>query len=241
MANRSRVRNWIAKNYTVPAMIVTAFGVLSSAAGFVVAVGDPEGENPLSWFMFLGPAIAGAFPTVELAWQREHDLSLPTVVRRWFLYPVFGAAGAVIAMGLAELSVRSSGALAAAQAADKWHYWFPADGPAVPSVLFGLLGYVAGLLLALTFYVVVLCPLQILLRPRQAIAENRLDRSPEHFRRNRAALALMPFLVLGAVVIGIAMTQGILWLAVVAILLEIAMTVAAVRLQRVDPARRRTS
>lgn len=240
MANRrsrpsrpSPVRAWIVSNYGVPAVIVTVLGVLSSALGFVVAVGDTDGENPLSWLMFLGPALAGAFPTLELAWDRNHDLSMARITRRWFLFPFFGAVGAVIAMGIAELTVRASGALAAARAADKWHYWFPADGPAVPSVVFGLLGYVAGLLLALTFFVVVLWPLQVLLRPRQAIAENRMDTSPEHFRRNRAALALMPFLVLNAVVIGIAMTQELVWLAVASILLEIAMTVAAVRLQRV--------
>lgn len=219
-------------------MIVTVVSVLASAAGFLAAVGDPEGENPLSLLMFAGPALAGAFPTLELAWDREHDLSMAKVTRRWFLFPAIGAAGAVIAMGLAEIAVRASGALAAAQAADKWHYWFPADGPGVPSILFGLLGYVAGLLLALAFYVVVLWPLQLLLRPHQAIAENRLDTSPEHFRRNRTALGLMPLLVLNAVVIGTALVFGIAWLAVVSIVLEIAMTVAAVRLQRVDPRRR---
>lgn len=219
-------------------MIVTLVSVLASAAGFLVAIGDSEGENPLSWLMFAGPALAGAFPTLELAWDREHDLSMAKVTRRWFLFPAIGAAGAVIAMGIAEIAVRASGALAAAQAADKWHYWFPGDGPGLPSILFGLLGYVAGLLLALAFYVVVLWPLQLLLRPHQAIAENRLDTAPEHFRRNRAALALMPLLVLNAVLIGIALVFEIGWLAVVAVVLEIAMTVAAVRLQRVDPSRR---
>lgn len=242
MARRSPprpVRAWIAANYSVPAMIVTVISVLSSAVGFLVAVGDTDGENPLSWLMFVGPALAGAFPTLELAWDRKHDLSRSTVTRRWFLFPVFGAAGAVIAMGIAEIAVRASGALAAAQASDKWHYWFPADGPAAPSVLFGLLGYVAGLLLALAIYVVVLWPLQILLRPRQAIEENQLDTSPEHFRRNRAAMIMMPFLVLNAVVIGIAITFGIGWLVVVSVLLEVAMVVAVVRLQRVAARRRR--
>ncbi|WP_152364899.1 hypothetical protein [Microlunatus speluncae] len=239
MANRSRVRTWVVQNYTVPAVIVTVLGVLGSAAGFVLAVGDQEGENPLSWLMFLGPAIAGAFPTLELAWDREHDLSLAKVQRRWLLFPFFGAVGAVLAMGVAELVTRASGALAAAQAADKWHYWFPADGPAAPSVLFGLLGYVAGVLLALACYVVVLWPLQILLRPRQAIEESMLDPSREHFSRNRAALILGPPLVLNAVLIGVGLTFGIGWLAIVAILLEVAMVVAVVRLQRVNAARRR--
>ncbi|MBM7790578.1 hypothetical protein [Tenggerimyces flavus] len=214
-------------------MIVTVIGVLSSAVGFRAGVGDSEGENPLSYLMFVGPAIAGAFPTLELAWGGKHDLSMAEVTRRWFLFPVFGAAGAVIAMGIAEVTVRASGALATAQAADKWHYWFPADGPAVPSVLFGLMGYAAGLLLALAIFVVVLWPTQILLRPRQAIEENRMDTSPEHFRRNRAAMIMMPLLVLNAIVIGIAITFEIGWLAVVSILLEVAMVVAVVRLQRV--------
>ncbi|MFC7619209.1 hypothetical protein [Microlunatus sp. GCM10028923] len=233
----SPVRRWIAENYSVPAMIVTVFGVLGSAAGFVVAVGDTDGENPLSWLMFVGPALAGAFPTLELAWDRKHDLSMATVSRRWFLFPAVGAAGAVLLMGIAELTVRATGALAAARAADKWHYWFPADGPDVPSILFGLLGYVAGLLFGLAFYVAVLWPLQILLRPHQAIAENRMDPSPEHFRRNRAALALMPLLVVNAVLIGVAIVLEIGWLVIASILLEIAMTVAVVRLQRRDPSR----
>ncbi len=249
MANRgtrpsrtTSVGAWIAANYSVPSLIIAVIGVLSSAIGFVTAIGDPEGESPLSWLMFAGPALTGAFPTLELTWDREHDLSMPKVIRRWMLFPLFGAAGAVIAMGITELVARWTGVLAAAQAADKWHYWFPADGPAAPSVLFGLLGYVAGVLLALAFYVVVLWPLQILLRPRQAIRENRMDIAPQHFRRNRAALALRPLLVLNAVLIGVAIVLELgWWLVVASILPQVAMTVAAVRLQRLDPARRRAA
>ena len=118
--------------------------------------------------MFVGPALTGAFPTLELTWDREHDLSMSKVTRRWMLFPLFGAAGAVIAMGITELVARWTGVLAAAQAADKWQYWFPADGPAAAVGPVRTARYVAGVLLALAFYV----------RPQQAIRENRMDTSP---------------------------------------------------------------
>lgn len=210
----------------------------ASAVGMVVAVGDTDGENPISWLMFLGPAIAGAFPTLELAWRRDHDLSMSSITPRWFIFPIFGAIGAVVAMGITEIVLHASGAITAAQAADQWHYWFPTDGPSAPSVAFGLLGYVGGLLLALTFYVVILWPLQILVRPRQAIEESMMDTSQRNFRRNRAALILMPLLVVNAVVIGIAITVEIGWLAWTSILLEIAMVAVVANLQRVDRKRR---
>lgn len=208
--------------------------VLASAVGLIAAVGDPDGENPISWFMILGPAIAGAFPTLELAWRRGHDLSMSSITPRWFIFPIFGAIGAVLAMGITEIILRVSGAVAAAQAADKWHYWFPADGPSLPSVLFGMLGYVAGLLLSIAFFVVILWPLQILMRPRQAIEESMMDTSQKNFRRNRAALVLMPLLVVNAVVIGTAIVLEIVWLTWTSILLEIAMVAVTASLQRVD-------
>ncbi|RRS01728.1 hypothetical protein [Glycomyces terrestris] len=234
-------RAWLATHYSVPARIVAVLGTLASAWGLVIAVGDPDGENPASWLMFLGPAVAGAFPTLELAWARDRDLSMRSIQARWFAFPFFGAAGAVVAMLATELTLHATGAIAAAQAADKWHYWFAADGPPLPSIMFGLLGYVAGLLLALAFFVVVLWPLQVLLRPRQAMAEHSLDTSEANFRRNRAALLLMPFLVINAVVIAIALTFGIGWLAVASILLEVALVVVTVTLQRVDTKRRKAS
>lgn len=231
-------RAWLAANYSIPARIVAVIGALASAWGLVAAVGDMDGENPVSLLMFLGPALAGAFPTLELAWRRGHDLSMATVKPRWFIFPLFGALGAVVAMGVAEIVMRASGEIAAAQAADKWHYWFAVDGPQVVSVLFGLLGYGAGLLLAVVFYVVVLWPLQIILRPRQAIAENMMDTSEANFRRNRIALALMPLIVIGAVAMAIGFTQGIGWLAVLATAVEVALVVTAVVLQKIDKKRR---
>lgn len=235
------LRGWLAVNYSIPARIVAVAGALASAWGLAVAVGDTEGERPLSWLMFLGPAVAGAFPTLELAWRGDRDLSMATVKPRWFAFPFFGALAAVIAMGATEIVMRATGALAAAQAQDKWHFWFAVDGPPAPSILFGLLGYAAGLLLAIVLFVVVLWPLQIILRPRQAIAENMMDTSQEHFRRNRLALALMPLMVIGAVVIAIALTSGNGPLALVAILIEAALVVVAMVLQRVDKQRRTTA
>lgn len=226
-------REWLAANYSVPARIVAVLGVLASGWGLVAAVGDTEGENPASWLMFLGPALAGAFPTLELLWSRDHDLSLSSIKARWFVFPAFGALGAVVVMSVTEIVLRVSGAVAAAQAADKWHYWFPMDGPPFPSISFGLLGYVAGLLLALAVYVVVLWPLQIILRPRQAIAESLMDTSERHFRRNRTALVLMPVLVVNAVVIAVAIVSEIGWLVVVSIVLEVVLVIVTRALQRV--------
>lgn len=237
-ARSSTARGWIAANYSLPARIIAVLCAPASAVGMIVAVGDLDGENPLSWLMFLGPAIAGAFPTLELAWRRDHDLSMSSIVPRWFIFPAFGAVGALVAMGITEIVLRASGRIAAAQAADEWHYWFPADGPSVASVSFGLLGYVAGLLLAMAFFVVILWPLQILVRPRQAIEENMMDTSQKNFRRNRAALILMPLLVVNAVVIGIGLTAEIGWLAVASIVLEIALVAVVANLQRVDKKRR---
>ncbi|NUQ89720.1 MAG: hypothetical protein HOQ43_14830 [Glycomyces artemisiae] len=234
----TKQRGWLAENYSIPARIVTVVGVLASAWGLAAAVGDTEGENPVSWLMFIGPALAGAFPTIELAWHRDRNLSMATVKPRWFVFPLFGALGAVIVMGVTEIVMRASGAVAAAQAQDKWHYWFAEDGPSAPSIAFGLLGYVAGLLLAVAVYVVVLWPLQILLRPRQAIDENMMDTSEENFRRNRAALALMPIIVVVAVVIAIGLTSENTVLAVVSIAVEVALVVAGMALQRVDRKRR---
>ncbi|MQM24736.1 hypothetical protein [Glycomyces albidus] len=227
-------RAWLAIHYSVPARIIAVLGALASAWGLVIAVGDPDGENPASWLMFIGPAVAGAFPTLELAWARDRDMSMGSVQARWFVFPIFGALGAVIAMFTTEIALHLSGAIAAAQAADEWHYWFAADGPPMPSILFGLLGYVAGLLLALALFVVVLWPLQVLTRPHQAIAESRMDTSESNFRRNRAALLLMPFIVIDAVVIAIALTSGIGWLAVLSIAVEVALVITAMALQRVD-------
>ncbi|MDA1361876.1 hypothetical protein O1R50_19770 [Glycomyces luteolus] len=230
-------RAWLAANYSIPARAVAVIGVLASAWGMVIAVGDTEGENPASWLMFIGPALAGAFPTLELAWRRDHDLSMATVTSRWFVFPLFGALGAVIVMAVTEIVMRASGAMAAAQAADKWHYWFAVDGPPMPSVMFGLLGYAAGLLLAIVFFVLVLWPLQVILRPKQAIAENMMDTGESSFRRNRAALMLGPFIVIDAFVIAIAITQELGWLVVVSILAEVAMVAVAASLQRVDKQR----
>lgn len=234
-------RSWLAANYSVPARVVAVIGVLASAWGMTTAVGDTDGESPISWLMFIGPAVAGGFPTLELAWRRDHDLSMSTVKPRWFIFPIFGALGAVIVMGITEIVLYASGAVAAAQAADKWHYWFAVDGPQPVSVMFGLLGYVAGLLFAIAFFVVVLWPLQILLRPRQAIDENMMDTSEQNFRRNRAALTLMPLLVVNAVVIGTAITLEIAWLTVLSVLLEVAMVIITMMLQRIDKKRRKAA
>lgn len=234
-------RRGILRHLSLPARIVAVLGCLAGGIGFVLAVGDPEGTNPLSWLMFLGPAIAGAFPTLELAWDPAHDMSISRLKRRWILFPVIGAIGAVPVMILAEYATRASGAMYAAQTADRWHFWFPLDGPAVPSIPFGLLGYPAGILLAVAVYVVVLWPLQILRRPHRAIVDAKLDTDPRHARRNRAALAIMPLIVLVAVVIGVSMVFGPTWLAAVSIALEVVLTVAVVLLQRVDAARRRAA
>jgi hypothetical protein len=213
-------------------------GTIASAWGLAVAVGDTEGENPIAWLMFAGPALAGAFPTLELAWRRDRDLSMSTVQSRWFIFPLFGALGAIVAMVITEIVMRVSGAVAAAQARDPYHYWFAEDGPPFPSFMFGILGYVAGLLLALAFFVVVLWPLQVLLRPRQALEENMMDGSEANFRRNRAALLMMPLIVINAVVLAIALTAGIGWLALLSVLLEVAMVVVTMFLQRADKKRR---
>lgn len=234
-------RAWLAEHYSIPARTVAVIGALASGWGLVAAVGDTEGENPLSWLMFLGPALAGAFPTLELAWRRDHDLSMASVKSRWFVFPLFGALGAVIVMVVTEVAMHLNGSIAEAQAADKWHYWFAADGPPMPSVLFGLLGYAAGVLLAIAFFVVVLWPLQIILRPRQAIDENMMDTGESNFHRNRAALVPMPFIVIDAFVIAIAITLGVGWLVVVSIAAEVAMVITAMFLQRVDKKRRRAA
>ncbi|MFC0674981.1 hypothetical protein [Brachybacterium hainanense] len=230
-----RPRAGSARSWSLPARIVAVLGALLGAVGFVVAVGDPDGENPWSALMFAGPALAGAFPTLELAWDPRHDQSLERVARRWFLFPVIGAIGALMTLGAAELAARASGALPAARAADPYHYWFPVDGPAAPFLPFALLGYVAGLLLALTFFVLVLLPLQALLRPAQAVREAGLDDAPEHLGRNRIVVLLTPLLVLGAVAIGVGMALEIPLLATIATVLEVIMTLACVRLQRRAP------
>ncbi|SDE02521.1 hypothetical protein [Glycomyces harbinensis] len=234
----SAIRAWFATNYSVPAMIVAVVGVLASAWGLVVAVGDPDGENPVSWLMFLGPAAAGGFPTLELAWSRDRDLSTASIKRRWFRLPILGALAALAAMGVAEIVMNATGAVAAAQAEDQWHYWFPTDGPSPASVMFALLGWVIALLFSLTFFMLVLWPLQLVLRPRQAIGENMMDTSEPNLRRNRAALALTLLLVIDAFVISVALALEIDWLAVAGVVIGVVMLVVVVLLQRVDKQRR---
>lgn len=229
---RTGLAAWFATHGSISILVVIVLGALASTLGFVVALGDPDGENLLSFLMILGPTAAGAFPTLELAWDRRHDLSMPRMTARWFVFPTLAGIGGVVAMGITEVILRATGAMAAAQAADPWHYWFPSDGPPVHALGFALLGFVAGLLLSLALFVLILWPMQIILRPRKAIAEAQMDTDPRHARRNRAALALLPLIVVDAFVIGTALTLGITWLAVVSILAEIAMTIAAVRLQR---------
>ena len=232
------LRQWLKKNYTAPAMIVAVLGSLASGLGMAIAVGDTEGENLLSSLMFFGPAVAGAFPTLELAWLKERDLSMAKVVPRWFAFPAFGAIGAVVVMGITEIVLSTSGAISEAQAEDKYHYWFAADGPSPVSVSFGLLGYAAGLLVAIAVFVLVLWPLQIILRPHQALEENLMDSSEENFRRNRVALLLMPCLVINAFVIAIALTLDILWLAVLSIALEVVATIVVRNIQKSSAKRR---
>jgi len=150
-------------------------GVLASAIGLIAAVGDTEGDNLVSWLMFIGPGLAGAFPTLELAWWRDHGLSMATVKPRWFIFPAFGGFGAVVVMSVTE----------------------------------------------------------IVLRPRQAIEEAMMDASELNFRHNRAALVLMPIMVINAFVIGIAIVTEIVWLAVLSILAEVVLVVITRRHQLV--------
>ncbi|SDE02514.1 hypothetical protein SAMN05216270_11131 [Glycomyces harbinensis] len=156
-------------------VVVGVVCALASGCGLVAAFGDLYGENPVSWSMVLGPMVVTVFPTVELAWSRDRDLSMASMKRRWLVLPFLGVLGAVVAMGLAELAVYAVNAEAAGQAADVWLDGFSADGPALVSVSYGLLGYFIGLLLAVAFYSLILWPLQLIRRQGRAIGEHPMD------------------------------------------------------------------
>lgn len=147
-----------------PVVAVGVICALASGCGLVAAFGDLYGENPVSWLMVLAPIVVSLFPTVELTWRRNRDLSMASMKRRWLVLPFLGALGAVVAMGLAELAMYAVDAQAAALAADVWLDGFSADGPRLVSVSYGLLGYLIGLLLAVAYYTVVLLPLQLIRR-----------------------------------------------------------------------------
>ncbi|WP_091038135.1 hypothetical protein [Glycomyces harbinensis] len=169
------LRTWIAAHRRKPVVVVGVVCALASGCGLVAAFGDLYGENPVSWSMVLGPMVVTVFPTVELAWSRDRDLSMASMKRRWLVLPFLGVLGAVVAMGLAELAVYAVNAEAAGQAADVWLDGFSADGPALVSVSYGLLGYFIGLLLAVAFYSLILWPLQLIRRQGRAIGEHPMD------------------------------------------------------------------
>jgi hypothetical protein len=166
---------WVAVYGRMPVVIVGAACALASGFGLVAAVGDLYGENPASWLMVLGPIVVSVFPTVELAWRRDRDLSMASMKRRWLVLPFLGVLGAVVAMGLAELVMYAVDAEGAALAAAVWLDGFAADGPRLVSVSYGLLGYFIGLLLAVAFYSVFLWPLQLIRRSGRAAAEHPMD------------------------------------------------------------------
>jgi hypothetical protein len=72
----------------------------------------------VSWLMVLGPLVVSVFPTVELAWHRNRDLSMASMRQRWLVLPFLGVLAAVVAMGLAELAMYAIDAQAAATAVD---------------------------------------------------------------------------------------------------------------------------
>jgi len=158
-----------------PIEVVGAVCAVASGCGLVAAFGDLYGENPVSWLMVLGPLVVSVFPTVELAWHRNRDLSMASMRQRWLVLPFLGVLAAVVAMGLAELAMYAIDAQAATTAADVWLEGFAADGPRLVSVRYGLLGSCIGLLLATAFYAVVLWPLQLIRRTGRIGTEHSAD------------------------------------------------------------------
>ncbi|MEU5870638.1 hypothetical protein AB0A73_03655 [Glycomyces sp. NPDC047369] len=158
-----------------PVIAVGVVCALASGCGLVAAFGDLYGENPASWLMVLGPLVVSVFPTVELAWHRNRDLTMASMKRRWLVLPFLGVLAAVVAMGLAELVMHAIDAQAAALAAEVWLDGFSAEGPRLVSVCYGLLGYFIGLLLAVAFYTVILLPLNLIRRTGRTDTEHSTD------------------------------------------------------------------
>jgi hypothetical protein len=109
-AHKSRTHAWVAVYGRKPLVIVGVVCALASGFGLIAAFGDLYGENPVSWSMVLGPMVVSVFPTLELTWHRDRDLSMASLKRRWLVLPLLGALGTVLAMGLAMYAVNADAA-----------------------------------------------------------------------------------------------------------------------------------
>lgn len=210
--DRPRPAWWVRFFALVPVWMLLLTCVVA-ALGVVLTAGDGRGDNAWSWLCLVGAAaIPTAWCVLRPLWKP--DPNLPTIfaaLQRTVLVPALitplvATVSTVVVLlpPVADLIVRS-------RRPDGWHYTFSVDDghPVfVTLVLGGLANWIVAMLVGLALSVVVVIPWVAFVSPRQAIASNMLDTSPEHLAANTramrffAVLILLVFLVPTFIVVG---------------------------------------
>ena len=193
-------------------LIALAVGVALGVWGIIAAAAATDTEPAWPFMLVVGAAsVPTAWAVLETLWVLPGAQVILTALVRAILVPLPSVVVVGIAQVITVLQPDVQASIAAATREGGWHPLFSADDGSplfVVGVLMPLANWFIAMLVGLVVVVVLVMPIMVIFRPRDAIAANQLDLSPKHAERNTRAvraLALVMFLVFAiptAIIVG---------------------------------------